>query len=227
MCIRDSTTDAAGRRYCFSRQPEIARWNLERLADALAVIAPEPSALALGLERYDEIYAQEFQRSFAAKFGFAVWREEDAELIETVFALMHRAEVDMTGFFRNLALIDVEAPAFALLHDAFYRAELLTQHASEFSAWLARWANRVRSDDERAETRRARMNAVNPRYVLRNYLSQQAIDRAEQGDPQMIHDLLDVLRNPYTEQSGRESFAARRPEWARHKAGCSMLSCSS
>ena len=133
----------------------------------------------------------------------------------------------MTCFFRNLALIDVDAPALDLLHDTFYRAELLTEHASEFSIWLAHWASRVRSDDERAETRRARMNAVNPRYVLRNYLAQQAIDRAEQGDPRMIHDMLDVLRNPYTEQAGRATFAARRPEWARHKAGCSMLSCSS
>lgn len=222
-----NTTDAAGRRYCFARQPEIARWNLERLADALALIAADPAALALGLARYDQCYNAQFRAAFADKFGFAAWRDGDDQLIDEVFALLHDAEVDMTLFFRSLAAIDLAAPDLSLLQHAFYRPLLFDQHAAAFSTWLTRWISRVKSDGEPDASRTARMNAANPRYVLRNYLAQQAIDRAEQGDAAMIDELLAVLRQPYTEQAGRDAFAARRPEWARHKAGCSMLSCSS
>ncbi len=222
-----NTTDAASRRYCFSRQPAIARWNLERLAEALAMLMPRPDDLASGLERYDEVFAAEFCSAFAAKLGLRSWTHADAQLLEDLFDLMHRAEIDMSEFFRSLAGLDPEHPNSEVVQESFYREDLRYRHAADLRHWLLRYAARLRLDGEAPEQRRARMHAANPRYVLRNYLAQQAIDRAEQGDLQMLHDLLEVLRRPYSEQPGRQAFSAKRPDWARHRAGCSMLSCSS
>jgi uncharacterized protein YdiU (UPF0061 family) len=93
--------------------------------------------------------------------------------------------------------------------------------------WLGRYLARTKEDDFAQADRAALMNRVNPLYVMRNYLAQQAIDLATEGDNSVVLELLDVMRKPYEVQPGRERFAEKRPEWARQKAGCSMLSCSS
>jgi uncharacterized protein YdiU (UPF0061 family) len=110
---------------------------------------------------------------------------------------MHRAEIDMTEFFRSLARLDIEQPSIDVVRESFYREDLRQRFAGGLARWLARYAARLRQDGEPAERRLARMNAANPRYVLRNYLAQQAIDRAEAAaTPTMIHELLEVLRRP-------------------------------
>ncbi|MCB5189480.1 YdiU family protein [Methylobacillus arboreus] len=222
-----NTTDAAGRRYCFGRQPDIARWNLERLAQALYSLKPEREIYDEGLMLYDQVYNKEWAGILAAKFGFSGWRDEYEPLVNEAFDLMYHAEVDMTEFFRKLAEVDVETPALAILQSAFYSPALLDTFKPRFEQWLKRYCQLTQADGREPAERVATMNRVNPRYVLRNYLAQQAIDLADTGDTSMIDELLEVLRKPYEEQPGKERFAALRPDWARHKAGCSMLSCSS
>jgi uncharacterized protein YdiU (UPF0061 family) len=133
----------------------------------------------------------------------------------------------MTIFFRQLSQVDPATPGLGPLDEAFYDAGKRALVAPALMAWLHRHARRVASDSLQPGARKARMHAANPRFVLRNYLAHEAIDRAEQGDLSVVSELLDVMRLPYDDQQGRESFARRRPDWARDRAGCSMLSCSS
>jgi uncharacterized protein YdiU (UPF0061 family) len=222
-----NTTDASGRRYRFGQQPQIAYWNLGRLASALVPVFASPARLQDGLERYAATFDQATRANVAAKLGLNECREQDIALMQALYDLLETAEVDMTIFFRQLADVSVEAPSLEPLQAAFYDAEKMRRSAPQFEQWLARYTARVHEDSLEPAIRRARMNAANPRYVMRNYLAQQAIDRAEQGDESGIMELLEVLRRPYADQPGAERFAAKRPSWARQRAGCSMLSCSS
>jgi serine/tyrosine/threonine adenylyltransferase len=222
-----NTTDAQGRRYAYGKQPQIAQWNLNRLAAAIASLLPEHEMLRAGLNRYGEVFNQTHREMNAAKFGFMHAQESDAKLIQNAFMLMQKMQIDMTLFFRILANIDINTVSMDPFESVFYDSSLKTASAAELLDWLHIYANRIKQQDELDETRRHRMNAVNPLYVPRNWLAQQAIDAAEQGDTRELHALMEVLRKPYQEQAGCERFALPRPEWARNRAGCSMLSCSS
>ncbi|MES2356471.1 MAG: YdiU family protein [Pseudomonadota bacterium] len=222
-----NTTDAESRRYRFGQQARIAYWNLGRLANALAPAFTSTDALYAGLERYVNAFSEADCNNLAAKLGLAECMDEDFELRKSLHALLQTAEVDMTLFFHALSDVNIDAPNLAVFNDAFYDEEKRRETEPAFTDWLTRYAARVRRDGLLFAERRTRMRAANPQYVLRNYLAQQAIDRAEQGDDTGIHELLDVLRRPYEYQPGREQFAQRRPDWARDRAGCSMLSCSS
>ena len=221
-----NTTDAGGRRYRFGAQEQIAYWNLARFAEALTPVFDSIEPLEAGLERYVEELSNCTRINIAAKLGFSSFQDDDLSLVRDLQELLHQAEVDMTIFFRRLADVDVAAPALEPLEEAFYDPAKRQHSGAAFDAWLARYAARARQDEGGA-ARQARMDRANPRYVLRNYLAQQAIDRAEQGDYAGIHELLAVLRRPYDDQPGAEAFDQKRPDWARHRAGCSMLSCSS
>jgi uncharacterized protein YdiU (UPF0061 family) len=161
----------------------------------------------------------------------------DEALVGELLSILSLVETDMTIFFRRLALVPGDTQSAAAAGDealmaplmaAYYQPEQLTAAVrGRIGSWLRAYTRRVGQDETPDALRRERMNAVNPEYVLRNYLAQQAIDKAEAGDFAMVSELLDLLRRPYDEQPGREAFAQKRPEWARHRPGCSMLSCSS
>ena len=148
---------------------------------------------------------------------------DDDRLLTDLGELLVATEIDYTLFFRRLAR---PSPSFATIADAYY-GDVSTLDRAAVSAWLARYAARVALEAIDDRERTARIEAVNPLYVPRNYLVQEVIEATDRGDRTQLLELLDVLRRPYTEQPGRERYASKRPEWARHKPGCSMLSCSS
>ena len=221
-----NTTDAGGKRYCFGRQPGIAQWNLARLGDALSTLGIEPALLKTALEKYETGYGIAINRVYSEKFGLYQWQDADGDVMDAAFALLMESEIDMTIFFRALATAESVEP----LQNAFYLDGQWEQAREKWAAWFARYAALVAEQNPTSEQQAARvsrMHAANPKYVLRNYLAQQAIDAAHAGDYSKIAELLDVMRKPYDDQPGREAFAEKRPDWARTKAGCSMLSCSS
>ncbi len=222
-----NTTDAQHRRYRFGWQPKIAHWNLSRLAQALSPLFTDTAPLEDGLAQYAAVYAACERESIAAKLGLSACADEDVALMQRLQGLLHAGEVDMTRFFRGLIGLDPDAPALAPVADAFYDDARRESLRVEFEAWLQHYAARLHADPLSNAARQARMRAANPRFVLRNYLAQQAIDLATAGDLSGITTLAEVMRQPYEEQPGRDAYAARRPDWARSKAGCSMLSCSS
>jgi uncharacterized protein YdiU (UPF0061 family) len=222
-----NTTDLPGRRYAYGRQPDIAAWNLARLANALNPLIDDVPALEHGLELYAETFTTGWRAMLADKLGLSTLdREGDENLVRDLFGVLQQTETDMTLFFRGLA--GAGANNIESLRAAFYAdTEPSAAHLARLNAWLERYESRLKVEAMPTEERVARMNRVNPKYVLRNYLAQQAIDAATEGDVSQIERLLHVLERPYDEQPEHTDLAQRRPEWARNKAGCSALSCSS
>jgi uncharacterized protein YdiU (UPF0061 family) len=184
--------------------------------------------LQAGLERFADAYTRAEHDANARKLGFAQWRDEaDTALIRDLHGLMRDSEIDMTLWFRGLMDADPAALSLQPFADAFYDAAKREAGEGALLEWLSRYAKRLAEDPLSPGERRERMRWANPKFVLRNWLAQQAIDRAHDGDFTGIGELLEVMRKPYDEQPGKEFFAGKRPEWAKDKAGCSMLSCSS
>jgi serine/tyrosine/threonine adenylyltransferase len=230
-----NTTDAAGRRYRYGAQPQIAHWNLLQFGSALAQLTESTDGLQSALEAYSPAHESGFLTMMSQRLGWGLPADGDNDLISALYEVLGSTETDQVIFFRDLARVPVDPGGtrpddelVAPLADAWYQPdEVAGDIRAGLVAWLRSWGARVVRGGLSDEERRRRMDELNPRFVLRNYLAQEAIDAATAGDPGLVHELLDVLRRPYSEQPGRERFAARRPEWARQKVGCSMLSCSS
>jgi len=219
-------TDASGRRYRFGNQPAVAQWNLAQLARALAPLVTDLDPIRAALDAFPKEFSSLYRHTMLRKLGLNGRGEttvDDDILLGGLASLMLEIKTDYTLFFRCLARAN---PSVESLSDAFYDV-IDGPRAERIEAWLHSYRARVTAEAIDERERSDRMLAINPLYVPRNYVVQEVIEATEKGDRSKLGELLEVLRHPYREQPGRAHLAGKRPRWAEHKAGCSMLSCSS
>jgi serine/tyrosine/threonine adenylyltransferase len=221
-----NTTDAGQRRYRFGNQASIGLWNLLQLGNALFPIIEDAAALEAILEEYRVGYLPKHLRMMSDKLGLK--NEAELDFIAELEKLLHESEMDLTLFFRRLSAFDENNPAefWSQLEQSSY-SETLAKFKPEWTDFLANYAALLKNEQSEKSDRAAAMNLVNPKYVLRNYMAQLAIDAADEGDYSIVDELFNLLLKPYDEQPESEKWFAKRPDWAKVKAGCSMLSCSS
>ncbi|MBN8182709.1 protein adenylyltransferase SelO [Roseibium aggregatum] len=198
-----------GGRYAFGRQPVIMQWNLARLAETLLpLIQPDDLDKAVELAsaelgRFPDIYRAAWLNGMRAKLGLVKETAEDQELFETMLSVLQEQSVDYTLFFRHLSEAAIGEPQ---------KLRALFVDPTQIDDWLERWRQRLESEGRAPAETRAAMNLVNPLYVPRNHKVEAALQSAETGEYLLLNELLDVLKAPYEERSGFESYALPAPE---------------
>lgn len=226
-----NTTDASQRRYRYGNQPQITLWNLYQLANALYPLIEETEGLETILHSYEEDYDKAYLIMMRNKLGLENKIDSDVELLHQLTHNLSLKETDYTIFFRLLSTmqkVDTLETALEKINLAFYHPEEIKDAVlDQWKIWFENYLNRLQLESATDMERKQKMDAVNPKYVLRNYMAQLAIDKADQEDYSLINELFTLLLNPYDEQPEMQHWFAKRPDWAKEKVGCSMLSCSS
>ena len=203
-------------RYAFNQQPYIGLWNLSCLAQAMLPLS-EKESLKAGLDTYMPTFEREYLKLMRAKSGLQEERAGDDELIRDLLGLLQGSHADYAILFRELGTFSsAEGATNEKLREHFLNRD-------RFDEWAVRYRDRLRSEYSRDDDRRTRMSRMNPKYVLRNYLAQIAIEKAQQKDFTEIDRLLTLLQDPYSDQAGMDGYAAPPPNWGKHLS----VSCSS
>lgn len=200
-------TDQQGR-YAYKMQPQIGHWNCYALGQALLPLIGEVDAVHEALAVYQPAFDAELSARWHGKLGLLSSQEEDQALIDALLAILQHNRVDFTLFFRRLSALKADdMQADAALRDLFI-------DRAAFDAWASQYRVRLKKENSDDEARKSRMNLVNPKYILRNYLAQMAIEKAQQKDFSEVKKLLEILQNPFDEQPEHARYADLPPDWA-------------
>jgi uncharacterized protein YdiU (UPF0061 family) len=223
-----NTTDRQHKRYRYGNQPSIGLWNLYQLANALYPLIDEAAPLEAILQDYKTNYGKQSLEMMKRKLGLETDNETDTYLIQELEDNLQLIETDMTIFFRLLSDFESASNYKFILDASIYNPDEYSEEVStKWESWFQKYESRLNEETLDTAQRKSKMDACNPKYVLRNYMAQMAIDDADKRDYALIEELFELLKHPYDEQPKHQKWFTIRPEWARHKVGCSMLSCSS
>lgn len=224
-----NTTDIPGRRYKFETQPQVAHWNILQFAKAMVPLCGVDEMQAV-VAKFENLYEDAYAKIMARKLGVSkLDGESDMKLLSELLDRMANSKADFTNTWRGLARIsstssDQECREWCASL-SLDKDETMTEL---WLSWLRKYRAKLATDIGilTSEERVQHMNRANPMYILRNYMAQTAIERAEKGDYSEVRRLYELLRTPYDEQEGMERYTAKPPKWASRKGVC-VNSCSS
>lgn len=223
-----NTTDIPGRRYMFRAQPVVAHWNILQFCKAMVPLCG-PDEMQNVVQDFQNIYQKYYREVMAKKLGISeIDSENDRALLDEFLDRMADSKADHTNTWRALARIS-SSSSEAECKEWCESLSLGTDESTLelWMKWLEKYKARLFEDGSfSAERRKEVMNKANPVYILRNYMAQVAIERAEKGDYTEVRRLYELLRNPYEEQQGMEVYTSEPPAWASRKGVC-VNSCSS
>lgn len=206
-------SDDAGR-YAYDEQPGVALWNLNALGHALSPLLTVEQ-LQLTLKQYEPQLLSHYSDLMRQKLGLTTSQEQDRHLLGELLAIMQKDQRDYTNTWRLLSNISFNE------NEHVWRDHFVSRDIAQ--AWLHKYKQRVQKEKLSEIDRQSNMKAINPKYILRNYLAQQVIEKASIGDYAPLHELYSLLSRPFDEQMEHNHYAAEPPEWSRSLS----ISCSS
>jgi uncharacterized protein YdiU (UPF0061 family) len=223
-----NTTDGHGRRYAFGNQPNVAVWNVIQLFNAIYPLIDDKQEMQKIVDGLTTYFTDHYQKMLVQKIGFTDCNQEGLNLVNKIFELIQNDQVDYILFFRNLGDVKLDQDIANIplsIRDSFYESDDIDEN--QYLDWLKTYRAYCKDHNVKEEDRITTIKKTNPKYVLRNYMAYEIINKVEEGDMTLFNEIEDMLKRPYEDNPKYDRWFTRRPEWATHKAGCSMLSCSS
>jgi uncharacterized protein YdiU (UPF0061 family) len=220
-----NTTDLEFKRYRFGEQPNIAMWNLYKLAESLSVINNNFSEFEKILDHFPKYFENFHNLNMSKKLGLQNL-SKNSTFYQSTYNLLQKLNLDMTLFFRFLTKNTPDSFTEEKIVELSYMDNFVAKHYSLFNNWKNDYLKLINDQNIDGDKRKKIMENNNPNFILRNYISQEIINDLENGNDKKLKEVEEIIKNPYSNNIQMQ-YTTKRPDWAKNKAGCSMLSCSS